>query len=666
MKKYSANLFLLISILCFCILDLPAQENKIDSLENCLKLSKEDTAKVQIYRSLFYLSDSLFYAEAALKLSEKNNYTKGIAASLFTIGTYYYSNEKYDISLDYLIKAKKMAETAGYKKLLSSVYKYIGFIYRPTDPSTAIEYYVKSLRILEEMHDELSASYLLSAIGNVYEGTHGINKESKHENAALDYYLQSLKIRERIGGDNEVASSLNETSRMYEQLGKHDIAAGLRQRGLRIAEKAESYDNIVFLCNLIGQDFFRLHDYKNALKYHSRAYEIISKDANTNYGMMSQVVKSLASTYSALNNYKKSSEYFNLFIVCNDSVKARVNTANLTNLKHAMAAEKEKQQLLLKDSEIEKQKAIVDKQIILRNAFLFAFAVVIALVIFIFKGYRQKQKTNRELNIYNKKIEFAYKLIKEKTIAITDSIHYALRIQKATLPHRRDIWAALPNSFIFYKPKDIVSGDFYWFTKKEHLVFIAALDCTGHGVPGAFMSIIGAERLNDAVQNENNPSKILSFLNKGIKTSLRQSENIESTRDGMDIALCSIDLKSSILSYAGANRPIWIIRKNSTNIEEIKATKTAIGGLTEDDHFFETHTIQLEEGDTFYIFTDGYADQDGGEKGKKLMTKKFKQMLLGMQDITMKEQEADLEALFEKWRGKKDQLDDILIIGIRL
>ena len=280
--------------------------------------------------------------------------------------------------------------------------------------------------------------------------------------------------------------------------------------------------------------------------------------------------------------------------------------------------------------------------------------------------YRQKQNTNRELDINNKKIEFAYKIIKEKTNAITDSIHYALRIQKATLPHRKDIWAELKNSFIFFRPKDIVSGDFYWFAKKEQTIFIAAMDCTGHGVPGAFMSIIGSERLNDAVQSENTPGRILTLLNKGIKTSLRQSENIESTRDGMDIALCSVDLKSNIVNYAGANRPIWIIRKNSLAIEEIKATKIAIGGLTDDDHFFETHTLQLEKGDSFYIFTDGYADQDGGERGKKLMTKKFKQILFDIKDYSMQEQEKHLDNLFENWRGKREQLDDILIIGIRL
>jgi len=241
-----------------------------------------------------------------------------------------------------------------------------------------------------------------------------------------------------------------------------------------------------------------------------------------------------------------------------------------------------------------------------------------------------------------------------------------LRIQNATLPNLNDIFSELENSFVLYKPKDIVSGDFYWFTKKRNLVFIAAMDCTGHGVPGAFMSIIGSERLNDAVQNEDNPGKILSHLNVGIKTSLHQSENLEFIRDGMDIALCSIDLNTKILNYAGANRPIWIIRKNALVIDVIKGTKNAIGGLTESLQYFETHTIQLNEGDAIYIFTDGYADQDGGERGKKLMTKKFREVLLEIKDASMNEQGAYLSSYFEKWKGDKEQLDDVLVIGIRL
>jgi serine phosphatase RsbU (regulator of sigma subunit) len=211
-----------------------------------------------------------------------------------------------------------------------------------------------------------------------------------------------------------------------------------------------------------------------------------------------------------------------------------------------------------------------------------------------------------------------------------------------------------------------VSGDFYFFHKTDQSVFIAAADCTGHGVPGAFMSMIGSEKLEDAVSQSTDTSEILKQLNKGIKTSLRQSDSDESTRDGMDIALCSVDTQNRIVKYAGANRPMWIIRNGQTEVEEIKATKTAIGGLTENNQHFDTHEIKLQQGDTFYICTDGYADQFSGKDGKKLMTRKFKEILVSIQSKTMQEQEIYLDNFVETWKAGTEQVDDILVIGVRL
>jgi serine phosphatase RsbU (regulator of sigma subunit) len=253
---------------------------------------------------------------------------------------------------------------------------------------------------------------------------------------------------------------------------------------------------------------------------------------------------------------------------------------------------------------------------------------------------------------------------------IISSINYAKRIQQANLPPKDEIYNSLPNSFILYKPKDIVSGDFYFFQKKDNSIFIAAADCTGHGVPGAFMSMLSSEKLTNAVNQSSDTSVILSLLNNGIKASLRQTDNETSTRDGLDIALCCIEMGTGRITFSGANRPIWIIRKNQTNIEEIKGAKHAIGGLTDENQNFEKNEIYLTQGDTFYICTDGYADQFGSTdchiKGKKLMTKKFKEILLNIQDKTMKNQEIYLNDFIENWISNTEQIDDILVIGIRL
>ncbi len=319
---------------------------------------------------------------------------------------------------------------------------------------------------------------------------------------------------------------------------------------------------------------------------------------------------------------------------------------------------------------------------------------------------KELREANTEISKAKEKVELTNTEIIQKNIQITDSINYAKRIQQAILPDKKEIYTALPQSFVFYKPKDIVSGDFYFFkgqappdlpdgeenqrtsqTKDfegssssplgrlggaSGLLFLAAADCTGHGVPGAFMSLISSEKLNDAVQQSKIPGEILMLLNKGIKNTLHQSENDGSTRDGMDIALCCLNFSKVSnfgkveLQYAGANRPIWIIRKGQTEIEEIKATKRAIGGFTENDQHFETHEIQLQQGDTFYIFTDGITDQFGGEKGKKFTTKKFKRLLLEIQNKPMQEQEKLIRNVIYSWGLSMDQVDDILVIGVKI
>jgi serine phosphatase RsbU (regulator of sigma subunit) len=256
--------------------------------------------------------------------------------------------------------------------------------------------------------------------------------------------------------------------------------------------------------------------------------------------------------------------------------------------------------------------------------------------------------------------------IEEKNRSITDSINYALRIQNAKLPEKQKIHAALPQSFVLFSPKDIVSGDFYFFHRKNHLVYLAAADCTGHGVPGAMMSMIGMERLDDVLQQLDHPSEILHHLNRNMKTSLRQTGSGESTRDGMDIALCRIDAANGTITYAGANRPVWIIRKGATVVEEIRATKKAIGGLTPDDTVFGMHELVLQPGDGFYVFSDGYADQFGGRTDKKLTTKKFKELLLSIQHLDMHQQGEHLETFMESWRENAEQVDDILVMGVRV
>ncbi len=272
------------------------------------------------------------------------------------------------------------------------------------------------------------------------------------------------------------------------------------------------------------------------------------------------------------------------------------------------------------------------------------------------------EKRTLELKHTNLKLNGAFTDIK-------DSINYAQRIQQAILPVVENIREILSETFILFKPRDVVSGDFYWFgtvqKDNEVLHVIAAADCTGHGVPGAFMSMIGNTILNEIVVTKEitDPSEILSQLHKGVRKALKQNQN--TSRDGMDICLCSINMTKKEVIYAGAFNPLWILRSDRT-VEVIKATKTAIGGYTDDNQIFDSHVVQLSKGESIYLFTDGYADQFGGDTGKKLTTKKFRDTIISLHDKSMDEQGFYLDNYIEIWRGEEFQVDDILVIGIRV
>jgi ligand-binding sensor domain-containing protein/serine phosphatase RsbU (regulator of sigma subunit) len=264
-----------------------------------------------------------------------------------------------------------------------------------------------------------------------------------------------------------------------------------------------------------------------------------------------------------------------------------------------------------------------------------------------------------ELRNEKEKVEAAHKDIK-------DSITYAKRIQTAILPQDEQFASLLPNSFVLFKPKDIVSGDFYWITQADDRVFFVAADCTGHGVPGGFMTMLGTSLLNEIVneKNINEPARILDQLREKIIASLRQTAATGESKDGMDMVICRIDRKTDMLTYAGANNSLYMIRENI--LKEFKPDKQPIGFYSEEKKPFSQHDIQLKPGDAVYMFTDGYADQFGGEKGKKFKYKQLEDLLTGIHEKPVAEQKHLLEKRFEEWRSGYEQVDDVLVIGLRI
>ncbi len=276
------------------------------------------------------------------------------------------------------------------------------------------------------------------------------------------------------------------------------------------------------------------------------------------------------------------------------------------------------------------------------------------------------QEQRNILSDINKSLQKAYLEIEEQKKHIEDSIHYARRIQNAILPPNEHVKKLLPEAFILYKPKDIVSGDFYWMAEIHGKLLVAAVDCTGHGVPGAFMSIVGNNQLNYAVNVKGiaRPAEILDSINEGVTKALRQTRLSTSVRDGMDIALISIDRQSKIIEYAGAFNPLYIIRNDE--LIKVEADKFAIGGyMGERLRKFTNHRVKFHDGDMLYLFSDGYADQFGGEDDTKFLIKRFRELLLKIHPEPVKDQMEILEQIHMDWKGESYQIDDILVIGIR-
>ncbi len=271
-----------------------------------------------------------------------------------------------------------------------------------------------------------------------------------------------------------------------------------------------------------------------------------------------------------------------------------------------------------------------------------------------------KQLHFAELSSTNKELE-------EKKKDFLDSIKYAYRIQTALAPPQYLVDKLLPEHFILYLPKDVVSGDFYFVSEFKDKILFAAVDCTGHGVPGALMSVIGFNGFIQGIQNDNvnNPAELLSFLDEYVNDVLRQTHDESGVKDSMDLAVCTVDFKTKTVMYAGAYNPLYYVKQGE--LYEIKADKLPIGVNTDGVvDIYTNHIVQLEKGNTVYIFSDGYADQFGGHKNKKFKYRQLRELILSVQDKTMKEQGEVLKNTLAEWQGNEEQIDDILVMGIRI
>ena len=631
-----------------------------------------DQGKTDLALKTYYKSMDLWQA-----LKNK----KGIANALTNIGTVYKGQGDYAKAIDFFSRSLKLNREIGNKVGEGSNLKNIGIIYSVMgDQDKTIEYYLKSLKVRQENGDQRGIAGSLQSIGRYY---HNIG-DSKQ---ATEYLEKALEIRSERGNQIGVSETLRSLGTVCILKGEKDKALSYFEQSLRISEKVGHKAFSVSTLNKVGSIYLMRGQYKKTIGVCSRALKI-AQEINTSEAIKTPL-KNLYRAYKGLNKYREALDTYEVYIKLRDSLNREENQkavirqefkyeyekqAAADSVKNVEAKKVSDAQLKATKAENARQKLEAEREEQLKYGLYGVLALALLFGIFIFNRFRVTKKQRdiidtqkQQVEAQKEKVDEAYDQLEEKNTEILDSINYAKRIQSAILPPQKIVKSYLEDSFILYKPKDIVAGDFYWLEPTENGVLFAAADCTGHGVPGAMVSVVCNNGLNRSVREYDltEPGEILDKTREIVISEFEKSE--EEVKDGMDVALCS--LQGSTLKYAGAHNPLWIIRKGNEEVEEIKANKQPIGKYAEPKPY-TTHRIELNEGDSFYIFSDGYADQFGGESdrlgGKKFKAANFKRLLLSIQNETMVKQKKLIDNAFEDWRGELEQLDDVCLIGVRI
>ena len=718
-----------IYIILFCVFSsVNAQkiiynQNTIDSLENAIKIANKKTEPyfllykqykgVDANKEKEYLKNAIKYS-----IEEKNIIMQNKANHI--LGNIYSEEGDYAAALENLEIALEIAKKLKNDTLTSEAINDIGYVYdKKSDFETALDYYNKSLEINKKVNFPSGISKNLNNIGMLYYNwgefseailylkqaasiDSSINKlndlsidynnlglcyySMNSLDTALNYYNKSLKLDSITNNYNGIANCINNIALVHYRNG--DVENALTQFKLAIdISKAQGQikNTSLYLNNVAAIYAFKYKDTTSAFYYLEKSLKISTKNEFSD--MVSSVYRTYYKIYLKNNKHKKALDYFTLHTAIKDSIFNSESQASLQNFKVKYETEKKEKKIELLKKEDEVNNLKIKKQRITIIYTFIGLALLLILIFYVFRAYKTKKEAykkinkqkdeitekNEELNQQNEEIltqrdeiEVQKDILENQNHQITDSISYAKNIQHALQPPIEMLSKILPSYFIINLPRDIVSGDFYWIREIEGKVVIAVADCTGHGVPGAFMSMLGTAFLNEIVSKDKitKPSEILDNLKNQVVKSLHQTSDDFSSKDGMDIAICSIDLKNNTLEFAGAYNPLIIIKDKK--LVEIKGDKMPIGIYKYGKSSFTNHVIEIEKGLNIYMFSDGYSDQFGGEKNKKLGKKRFYNKLTEINDLPFNQHKQELLNSYKNWKQGTEQIDDILLVGISL
>jgi serine phosphatase RsbU (regulator of sigma subunit) len=668
MKLFYIILCLASSLFCW--------SQNIDSLYKTYKSQsnlKEKTTTLLHYGDeiLQYDIDSAFKCAAiCLNNGIKLKDTSIIGQANILFGYAHEAKGNYKEALQKFLIATNLFKKTNLKNRLAQCYTAMGIVYWYQGfTDQAIYYYKKNIILCTETKDEKG---LASSYGNLAI----IFDEKKDFDSSLIYYNKALTVFEKLNNYNETAACLDNMSTVYKQKKEYATAVSYNLKGYKIRESILDTLGMCASMENLGSIFIALKKYDEAIEISKRVIQIALRLGSKEDLKFSYI--NLKEAYEAKKDYLSANIVLNQLMEIKDSLRNLDNTNQIAELETKFKT-KEKDIEISEIKLIQQLKEKESQDQLKRKNYLIIILITIGVLILsiaflVFKRYKEKQEIADAINKKNKAIESqkvlidkAYQELTEKTKDITDSIKYAQKIQQAVLPSDKFITSELAKTntqhFILFKPKDIVSGDFYWFYKNETSLFYVTADSTGHGVPGGFMSMLGINLLNEIVIEKGitQPGEILNKLRLAIISSLKTDEGY--SKDGMDAVVCKIDFETHVLEYATANNPIYIIRKNELTI--LAAQKMPVG-YSDSITPFSTNQFILNTNDCIYTITDGFADQFGGEKGKKFKYKQLKELLITINEEPLVKQSEILTQAFENWKGNLEQVDDVCVIGIKI
>ncbi|MCW3076328.1 MAG: protein serine/threonine phosphatase, partial [Bacteroidetes bacterium] len=648
----------------------------IDSLNRKLKEKNiHDSTRAYLHMALgdeYFTNEpvqSLLNCNKALQIAEKNIKTakgqekKTYSEIIFTA----YNNSGYlykiygDIkkATDNYFKALNIAEQTGNYNGVASVASNIGIVYRANgNTEKAFEFYKKGLEAAIKSNNQAQIAQGYINYGRYY-------NSKKDTAAAMKYYRMALDIDLKLNNITATALLYNNIGFVYLNSEDYKRATYYFKKSLEIKIQSNDVPDIVMAYNNLGKVYLKRDKTDSAHYFYNIAESLQKKNKFPEY--YGATLNGLYHTYKNKGNMAKALTYLENYKIYSDSLFNNSNKEELT--KKEMQYDFEKKEAELKaDQEKKEAVALAEgrKQKIILWSVFGILIIAICFSVYIFKIYKEKQKINIELGEKNHLINHQKELVEEKQKEIVESIQYAEQIQKTLIANHDFVNETIPDSFVLFKPKDIVSGDFYWAASVDKsktetnagLFYLAVCDSTGHGVPGAFMSLLNINYLNEAIKEKNilQPGKIFDH----VRSRLIQTISQNGRQDGMDGILICLNKSTGTITYAAANNAPLLVSKGV--VKHLPCDKMPVGIGTRTNSFNE-HTFQINKGDVLYLFTDGYADQFGGPKGKKFKYRQLEELLLSIHEMPVQKQAQHLEQKFEEWKGSLEQVDDVCIIG---